>query len=111
MDAPGLDALHQVYVGVVDIELDESVISCGMQNFGLPDGWVPEALHTHREQTYALLQAFTLNLLLDHPLLWNENTYSMAPGSRSYHVKQMPCTQFEEDDPLFNPYGYWVFSS
>jgi hypothetical protein len=111
MEASTLEVLHEAYVDVIDIEADNSVVSCGMRNFGLPDGKVPDSLHLHEGQAIALLQAFTLHLLKDRPMMWGDDTFSTTSPSRTYQLRQMPCTQFEEDDALFNPYGYWVFSS
>lgn len=110
MGSPTPEALHEAYVGTIDIELDRSMVSCGMRNFGLPDGLVPDAMRLHGDQAMTLLQAFSLHLLKDRPLLWDGDTFSMEP-SRTYHMRKVPCTQFEEDDLLFNPYGYWAFSS
>jgi hypothetical protein len=110
MQSATLETLHDAYVDVIDIDMDDSVVSCGMRNFGLPDGKVPDSLHLHETQAIALLQAFTVHLLKDRPAMWQEDTFSMVSPSRTYQLRHAPCTQFEEDDPLFNPHGYWVFS-
>jgi hypothetical protein len=80
--------------------------TCGMHNLGLPEALVPASLEP--EAAVELLDAFTLYLAAEEPVLEDGQTFAAAEDAPQYELAHQPCEHFEPGDPFHNPFGMWA---
>ncbi|MFH1467120.1 MAG: hypothetical protein ABIO70_22240 [Pseudomonadota bacterium] len=85
---------------------EDGYFTCGMHNLGLPDVLLPPVLEP--EESGDLLDAFTFYMLAEEPTLEEGDAFAPAEDAPAWILERRDCEHFEEDSPLFNPFGLWL---
>lgn len=103
-------ALFRAYVQF-PIASDTDLYTCGMHLLGKPDLIAAKALDA--EDLAGLFQTFALYLLGECPegRFAPGHTFRADDDSPRFVVRWEPCTEYDEDDFFFNPFGRWRFAT
>lgn len=91
---------------VVDnlLNKDDSVMSCGMQNLGLPDTTVHGESF---EDAVQLIKIFNYFQIVDKPIINENETFQQAINKPRYRITKETNPPYEGDELFSNPYGMW----
>jgi len=98
---------HHLYsLFVVDSLLneDESVMSCGMQNLGLPDTIV---YGESFQDAVQLIKVFNHYQLIDKPVINSNETFGVSMDAPRYRITKETKPPYEGDELFGNPGGMW----
>lgn len=104
-------ALYQAYVQL-PIQSEDSFYTCGMHLLGKPDLIVATELMT-ANKAVKLFDAFAMYLLAECPDggFASGNTFQAKKAAPRFRVVWEQCTDYDEDEFFFNPFGRWRFTA
>jgi hypothetical protein len=85
----------------------DSVQSCGMHLFSLPDVVVP--IETDTKAANELAQTFNVYQIAESPALRSGHTFRPDEETPRRVIERWPDTSYPSDHPCHNPYGVWRF--
>jgi hypothetical protein len=102
-------ALYQAYVRL-PIQSEDSFYTCGMHLLGKPDLIVATEL-TPANKAVELFDVFAMYLLAECPDggFASGHTFQASKTAPRFRVVWEQCTDYEEDEFFFNPFGRWRF--
>jgi hypothetical protein len=94
------------------IQSEDDFYTCGMHLLGKPDLIVASGMMPVM-QAVDLFNIFAVYLLAECPDggFASSHTFSASKGSPRYRVVWEQCTNYEEDEFFFNPFGRWRFTA
>ncbi|MGG2097520.1 hypothetical protein [Acinetobacter haemolyticus] len=96
-----LDLYKAFVLPVFDQDL---IYSCGMHQFGKPEGCV----NLKVEHALSVLNQFLLYLFIENPILLEKQTFSVKEGAEILKLHRKESSDFFDKDSLyFNPWGVW----
>lgn len=100
-----MDHDHRFYEAFVLLVkgADNSIHSCGMHNLGFRDT-LSDAIGELMD-TAELVDIFCIYQILEDPAITDGQTFSTAPDSAVYTIREEPCTFYTPGDYFYNPYG------
>lgn len=93
------------------VQSETDYYTCGMHLLGVPDLIVDTEVLA-AEDAVELFGVFALYLLAECPpgSFASGHTFSADKKAPRYRVVWEPCTEYEEDEFFFNPFGRWRFT-
>lgn len=103
------DNILDLFKAFIPIISDDNLLySCGMQQFGKPDG----CINLKVDQASYILNNFLLYLLIENPELLENQTFSADEESEPLKLSLKASSDFFDVDSLyFNPFDVWVLTS
>jgi hypothetical protein len=104
-NAMNLLDLYKAFIPTVSD--NESIYSCGMHQFGKPDG----SINLKIEYASYVLSSFLLYQLAENPLFSEKDTFTAEEGFETLTLRKIESINFFEIDSLyFNPLGTWILN-
>ena len=103
------DNLVDLYKAFIpNITGNDLLYSCGMHQFGKPDG----SINLKVENASYILTSFLLYQLAENPEFSEKETFAAEKGMETLVLKMKESSDFFEQDSLyFNPLGTWMLTS